>query len=150
MATNKTQIRSIRLPNEICEFIDKENDTNPIRGVIESLYNHIQSGNLTLKGGEIKIPDKSGDTAALSKYGLSEHIISDIDQMVKLCGGKAEDFFEDLDNRLTSGELDVVDGKIAIGDKCPFDYGEFLSACQEKDIDPQKAIREATQIVWRS
>lgn len=99
MSSNITKTRTIRLPNDVVDFIDRENDRNPIRSVLESLYENITSGKLELHDGEIKIPD-------LSRC-VPTDIIADFNEILNLYGLDVGEFVKVMYEKIANFDLDV-------------------------------------------
>lgn len=95
--TDKTQTRSIRLPNDVCEYID----TIKIREVIEDLYAKVQTGRLDVTDdGEIRLNND------LSRF-ISDDIIADFRVILNIYDTDFPDFFKALYKKVESGEIDV-------------------------------------------
>lgn len=106
MASATTTVKAIRMPNEVCDWVNHENI--PLRSIMESLYSHVQAGRIVVKGGELVL-SQNADISGLSKYGITEDIVADFNEILNLCGMDFEEFFQRLYAKVEAGEIDIMD-----------------------------------------
>lgn len=77
-----------------------------------------------------------------------------IENALKMGNSSIKDIVIDLADKLHSGELEVMDGKIIIpepvSEGSELNMSDFLDACEGKGIRPQDALNKAAQMIWRS
>ncbi len=77
-----------------------------------------------------------------------------IENALKMGNSSIKDVVIDLANKLHSGELEVMDGKIIIpepvSESTDLNLSDFLDACESKGVRPQDALNKAAQMIWRS
>lgn len=141
----KTEVIKIRVNEETAKELRS-------RGNVSAVVRELVMEGLKNPKSDSFVPHENhGDISAdneLSKYDLTEPIVADLRQMVKLCGGELGEFIKDLTVRLDEGELTIENGVLSSEGSCPFDYKNFMDACQEKGVNPQKMIDQAAQTVW--
>lgn len=90
MPSLHTKTKSVRLPNEISEWVE----SIPFREVMESLYRQVESGRIEIKGGEVVVKGED---------------VGDFKEMLNLCGMDFEEFFQRLYRKVEAGEIDIMD-----------------------------------------
>ncbi len=77
-----------------------------------------------------------------------------INTALKFGHSSMRDIMIDLADKLHSGELEVMDGKIIIPEPVTegseLNMSDFLDACEGKGVRPQDALNKAAQMIWRS
>lgn len=128
MASTITTTRTIRIKNETAEYFKDK----PLNKAVESLYEHLKSGNISFDGDEIKIIENFENTKECT------HLNSDyeaVEEMARLMRVPTERLLADFRDLLESGDL-YYTGNRLINPR----YDEFEQICLQKKIDIDMTI----------
>lgn len=138
--TDKTKTVSVRLNVETLEALNKRLDA-------ESLSLRDFLSNYAGKDGF-----KTGVNTAKPHEGSSPECncgvnTSNVAKMAELMGSNFKEVFEAFERGLEDGSLDYSNGRIVGVSDLKLDG--LYEVCHEKNIEPQKAIDKAVQMLWK-
>jgi predicted HicB family RNase H-like nuclease len=91
---------------------------------------------------------------ALEGYGKQTNypegvkgMLDDMEFMARFYDKTLEDFARDVIEAIENEEI-TYNGKLGLNPRENIDIKDFLRACEEKDIEPQKKLEELTKSIW--
>lgn len=134
-----TTVKSVRIDNDTLNELEKRID-----GSFNAWLNEVIEDYLGPK--KPKTVDNTGVYPKTSDTALG-FTLDNIDQMARLMGSSLEDILGGLNRGLEDGTLTVEGNKI-VG-VTELNLNGLYEVCHEKNIEPQKAIDKAVQMLWK-
>ena len=149
MSSSRTISKGIRLKKEVAEYFNEK----PLNRYIESMYEHILSGEIEEEESGISVHSKTirgtHSEAENEKKGVidSVHIQSEADKLIaedaRAFGLDPEDFKLKLIEAVDDGKLMYENGEfLGVGQ---VDTSRFMERCAELGMNPQDTINKITQ-----
>lgn len=171
--SSKTKLKTIRMPNEVADWLDKENG----RLVLTSLFDLVSRGKIYCDiGGRLSIAriassgnlvdSRELDRLKIEISGLRDEIVarderiaelshgnefSELESMANAVGLSLNGLLDDLTYKLSNGSVSLSPSGLSFGvvDECPFNWRTVVEACDEMSVDYDDAVKKFVSLIYR-